>query len=266
GLHQPLGADAALLTSRVRVKATLSGQTDAGLEFGATGQLSAAGLDTGKAGTLFLAGTGWRLTMGDVEGAAASANGQAALVGLTELGSWNNLTYIANGGTVFAGTTLPLQDTADPSARLSLTTPSGELFLSATTPLNGTRALSAGFKTADAPLRFGLGIERQGSASQTIGSVQVRHGPLSAKALYGVIRSGGASFPQWSGSLGFSSGPTTVTAFYADDSRLAGAAGARAAGLGFTRSLGAGIDLRGGAVRNLTTHANAFDLGLNFTF
>ncbi|MFM2354367.1 MAG: hypothetical protein RLZZ528_103, partial [Pseudomonadota bacterium] len=82
GLHQPLGADAALLTSRVRVKATLSGQTDAGLEFGATGQLSAAGLDTGKAGTLFLAGTGWRLTMGDVEGAAASANGQAALVGL----------------------------------------------------------------------------------------------------------------------------------------------------------------------------------------
>jgi outer membrane protein OmpU len=266
GLHSPLGADTALLTSRVRVRATASGQTDSGLDFGATGQLSSPGLDTGKAGTVFLAGTGWRLTIGDVEGAAAAANGQVAPVGLTELGSWNNLTYIANGGTVFGVTRPRLGDTADPSARLTLSPPAGEVFLAATSPASGPGALSLGFRSADAPVRFGIGVESQGAARQAIASVQLRLGRLAAKAIRGVVRSGRQSTAQGAASLALALGPATVSAFYTDDARLGGTAGARAAGIGVTRDLGQGVSLRGGLVRNLTAGTNAFDLGLNLSF
>ena len=83
------------MTSRARVTFTLSGETDAGLAFGASFRAdNATGAAAGTAGSVFISGDWGKLTMGDVAGAARAATGDLYGVGLTGLGDLNEVAYI----------------------------------------------------------------------------------------------------------------------------------------------------------------------------
>ena len=85
-------------TSRARVKFTMSGSTDGGLEFGASFRAQdAVNASKGTAGSVFISGAFGKLSMGDVDDAANAAVGQVSGVGLTGLGDLNEMTYIGGG-------------------------------------------------------------------------------------------------------------------------------------------------------------------------
>jgi outer membrane protein OmpU len=87
-------------TSRARVIFTLSGQSDTGLNFGASfraDQNRSAGVDSGNAmtgGTVFISGAFGRLTMGDAAGAARHNVGDLAFTSLTGIGDPNEMQYL----------------------------------------------------------------------------------------------------------------------------------------------------------------------------
>ena len=119
----PIGVDESDLqfTSRARVKFTLSGSTDGGLEFGASFRAQdAVGASKGTAGSVFISGAFGKLTMGDVDDAANSAIGQVSGVGLTGLGDLNEVTYIGGG--------------LDPTALYEYSTGDLTIYASATNP------------------------------------------------------------------------------------------------------------------------------------
>ena len=86
------------LTSRARVTFTLSGETDAGLAFGASFRADNAGAAAGNermtGGTVFISGDFGKLTMGDVASAARAGAGDLYGVGLTGLGDLNDVNYL----------------------------------------------------------------------------------------------------------------------------------------------------------------------------
>ena len=85
-------------TSRARVTFTMSGETDAGLAFGASFRADNAGAAAGNTGmtggSVFIDGEFGRLTFGDVAGAARATVGDLYGVGLTGLGDLNEATYL----------------------------------------------------------------------------------------------------------------------------------------------------------------------------
>lgn len=97
-------------SSRARVRFNLSGQTDTGLEFGATfraDQAGTAGGDDGgsaggswngrsddKLGNVWISGAFGKLAMGDVNSAAEEAFGDLSAVGYTGLADFTDITYI----------------------------------------------------------------------------------------------------------------------------------------------------------------------------
>lgn len=88
---------------RARVHFTMTGESDAGLSFGASfraDQASAArtGLNSmsGSAGKVWVSGVYGKLSVGDVDGAAEMAVGDLAEVGLTGLRYFNETTYLTS--------------------------------------------------------------------------------------------------------------------------------------------------------------------------
>jgi outer membrane protein OmpU len=93
------GEDDLGFESRARVTFTFSGETDAGLSFGASFRAdNSSGASEGAAGSVFLSGAFGKISMGDVDGAALAAVGHVDGVGLTGLGDRNESAFIANGG------------------------------------------------------------------------------------------------------------------------------------------------------------------------
>ncbi len=83
------------LTSRARVKFTMSGESDNGLAFGASFRGDNAGnAASGTAGSVSLSGAFGKIEMGDTGNAADALVGQVSGVGLTGLGDHNEITWL----------------------------------------------------------------------------------------------------------------------------------------------------------------------------
>ncbi|MCJ8140603.1 porin [Falsirhodobacter halotolerans] len=94
-------------SERARVRFNLSGQTDTGLEFGATFRADQAsgsasggsfGTDTAKRGTVWVSGAFGKLSMGDVNSAAEEAFGDLNAIGFSGLGDLADIPYINGDG------------------------------------------------------------------------------------------------------------------------------------------------------------------------
>jgi len=94
-------------SERARVRFNMSGQTDTGLEFGATFRADQAsgsasggsfGEDTSKRGTVWISGAFGKLEMGDVNSAAEEAMGDLTSIGFSGLGDLTDIPYINGDG------------------------------------------------------------------------------------------------------------------------------------------------------------------------
>jgi outer membrane protein OmpU len=271
GIISPFGTNDLAFTSRARVKFTLSGTTDGGLEFGASfradnagglvwddengdgivdgGELNAGGAAQGRSGSVFISGAFGKLSMGDVDTAAQTAVGQVSGVGLTGLSDLNEVAYIGGG--------------ADPTALYEYSTGDFTVYLSATNPSAGLTAYSVAAKYSMGDYGVSLGYENDDAGSDHIivgGSATF--GAVTVKAIYGEA-SGVLDGSQWAVSADYKADALTVTAFYADGEDLVTD---EAFGLGASYDLGGGASVVGGYARNVTNDEDAYDLGVSMSF
>ena len=259
-------------TSRARVKFTLSGSTDSGLEFGASFRAdNAVGASAGTAGSVFISGAFGKLSMGDVDGAANAAVGQVSGVGLTGLGDLNEVTYIANGGATNGG--FGSQD--DPSALYEYSTGDLTIYASATNPSGVSDAYAIAAKYVIGDYAVSLGYEDQRlvggfKETQLLLGATASFGSATVKAVYGNIgyNDGSADQKQMAVSVDYVVDALTVTGFYMDSEDAAPSifGGERAYGLGAAYDLGGGASVVGGYVKNQTTDQDAYDLGVSMSF
>ena len=247
-------------TSRARVKFTLSGSTDGGLEFGASFRADNAGAaSSGDAGSVFISGAFGKLSMGDVDGAANAAVGHVSGVGLTGLGDLNESTYIGNGSGV-----------TDPSALYEYSTGDLTIYASATNPgpdaAKTLDAYSIAAKYALGDYTVALGYETVNNVTsddQIIAGVSATFGAATVKAKYGQANVGLLSGNQYAVSVDYKMDALTVTAFYNNKVDIGGQ---EAYGLGASYDLGGGASLVGGYSQNQTSNEAAYDLGVSMSF
>ncbi|MCX7890415.1 MAG: porin [Rhodobacteraceae bacterium] len=238
-------------TSRARVKFTMSGTTDGGLEFGASFRANnATSAANGTAGEVYISGAFGRLAMGDVDGAAQAAVGQVDGVGLTGLGDQNEIDYALGE--------------PDPSMLYSYTTGQMTFYLSAEQPADGTGgtndAYGAGFKWATDQYSFAIGYEDDGGIDvrQTTVGGSVTFSGVTLKAIY--ADSNDLDGDQYAFSASGTFSGVGVTAFYNEDLD-----GETAYGLGASYDLGGGAKVMGGVVDSSDNDTVA-DFGVSFSF
>jgi outer membrane protein OmpU len=241
-------------TSRARVKFSMVGTTDGGVEFGASLRAdNSSAASSGDAGEVYVSANGFRLAMGDVDGAANAAVGHVAGVGLTGLSDLNESTFIANGDGV-----------NDPSALASYTSGAITGYFSVTNPgATADDKYSVAVKYAADAFSVALGYEDNGAITHIILGGSYTAGPVTLAARYGQADLGAVSEDQYAVSATYTAGAVAVTAFYANDEDLGGA---KAYGLGASYDLGGGASIIGGYAKNQTTDADAFDLGISMSF
>ena len=107
-------------SSRVRMSLTGSGTTDGGLAFGGSfGVHDNAGANSGTAGSTYISGAFGKFSMGGVDSGDNAAVGQLSSVGYTGLGSFNSISYAADGGYSF-DSSFGVEVDADPSSTVDL--------------------------------------------------------------------------------------------------------------------------------------------------
>lgn len=298
------GDDPTIFTSRARLIFTLSGQTDTGLEFGASFRAdSAIGAAAGTAGEVHVSGAFGKLSMGDVDGAAASAVGQAGGVGLTGLGDHNEIVFIGTGGVdniVFDANNAGSQPiTADQTALYEYSSGGLSFYASINqsgfvTPVFG-ETLDSGYSVGAAyragGYRFGIGYEElQLSSGATEWKVDqlslgadASFGGVTVKARYAEGGNRGNNgfiqdHTQWALSATYGMDDLSVTGFTSHKQFTQGAVSANvlelnALGLGATYDLGGGAMVKGGVVQleeisgaGPAVKDTAFDLGVAFVF
>ena len=91
------------VVNRARVHFTMTGESDAGLSFGAKFRADQAGAArtghnglSGSAGEVWVSGVYGKLSVGDVDSASEKAVGDLAEVGLTGLRFWNETSYLTS--------------------------------------------------------------------------------------------------------------------------------------------------------------------------
>jgi outer membrane protein OmpU len=238
-------------SSRVRVVFNLSGETDGGLAFGATIRAdNAPEGNIGEAGSVFISGAFGKLSMGDVDGAANAAVGHVSGVGYTGLNSYNESTFIANGG-------------GNSDALYEYSTGDLGFYLSATNPGDGDVAASVAVSYAMGDYSFALGYEDDGAGTDhIIVGANATFGAVTVKARYGEA-SGVIEGSQMAASIDYTMDALTLTAFYTDDEELLGD---EAYGIGASYDLGGGASLMGGYVENKSIDESSYDLGVSFSF
>ena len=86
--------DSTTAKNRVRIKFGLSGETDSGLEFGASIRAdNAAGGNSGTGGSQYLSGSFGKISMGDLDGADAQMVGDISAMSFAGLGSHETVSY-----------------------------------------------------------------------------------------------------------------------------------------------------------------------------
>ena len=276
GLYNDFGAgDDTIFVSQARVKFTLSGETDGGLAFGASFRADNArngfGLsaNNGTAGSVYISGAFGKLSMGDVDGAAVAAVPQVSYVGLTSLGSLNELWHIGTGGgSVTTSGTSATSD--DPSLLYEYNAGDVSVYVSATNPSGSLNAYGVGVKYAMGNYSVGLAYEQ---GDKPVGD-SVTQVTLGGSAVFGaatinagIVQTdfGGATATatDYALSVDYTVNAATITAFYTDREESGGVA---AYGLGAAYDLGGGAKVMGGYVHNDTDNLDAFDLGVSMSF
>jgi len=274
GIIDNFGDVGPLFSSRVRINFSASGETDAGLAFGASvrADQSGQGNTANDDSTVYVSGGFGRLTMGDVDGAANAAVGQVSGVGYTGLGDLNEIFYLANGGTNFQG---GAGSSADTSVLYEYGAGSFTGYVSATQRETVVEAESIAGKYAAGNYTLSLGYER---ATLNGPGVTLKHiimgasatfGGTTVKLVYGQTSADG--FPdmdQLAASVDYTVDDLTMTAFYKDNNDLDATplGGTEAYGFGASYDLGGGASIAGGYSKNKEADTNAIDLGLKFSF
>lgn len=281
GLVDTFGDTGVEFSSRVRINFTASGETDTGLAFGASVRADQSGQGNAANGdsTVYISGAFGKLTMGDVDGAANAASGQTDGVGYTGLSDLNEITYLANGGTDFAGPGIGLDDPQDTSVLYEYTAGSLSFYLSSTQldRAVGAEAKSIAAKYSTGAYAVSLGYENLDAEDsyeweQFVLGGSATFGGVTLKAIYADGKNNqGDEWKQHSVSATYAVDAFSVTAFVSDDedlltTDLVSSANARAYGIGASYDLGGGAKVSGGYVKNRTDDTNAVDLGLSFSF
>ncbi|MES2845553.1 MAG: porin [Pseudomonadota bacterium] len=238
-------------TSRVRITFTGSGETDGGLTFGASVRADQIGGNGGTStgttngdSTVYISGAFGKLTMGDVGGAADALVGNVSGVGLTGLGSLNEMGYIGTSKT---------------AAYYEYSTNGLTFGVGVGQPTGANPSGSVAVKYSTDSFSVALGYEDGvvGAVDATQTSLGVT-GSFSGVSLKAVVKDLSTNADlSYAVSADYTSGATTVTAFYADN-------GTEVYGLGAAYDLGGSAKVVGGVVDNGTN--TVADLGVSFSF
>ncbi|MCV6825701.1 MULTISPECIES: porin [Halocynthiibacter] len=284
------------MSSRVRGKLTLSGETDGGVTFGGSFDIhNAAAAAAGTSGHIFASGAFGKLSMGDVDGAAKAAVGNVSAVGYTLLNETNKNLFI-NAGTDVDGD--GTDDTAYPvpsalyeysTGALTLYAGIGQIGGTSYTLGTGTTAVTADFgqsyslgvKYVVSGFTLSAGYEAtqdvsfanttttldQGSISGFHLGADWTNGALTLKGRAGLLDLGDTlgDAHQWAVSADYAFGATTVTGYYRWINADWAADTAWAYGLGAAYDLGGGAAIKGGIEKTSASKTIA-DLGMTFSF
>ena len=267
-------------TSRVRIIFTASGETDSGLSFGATVRNDQSGVGNTENGdsVVYISGAFGKLSMGDVDGAAAAAVGQVDPVGLTGLSDLNEIAYILGN--------------EDTSALYEYSTGSIGLYFSAQ-PNDGNSNFGVGANYTMGDYKFGIGYEKveDGStpgsgwpdkigfgalwpngATQVVLGADATFGAVTAKVRFARYDEDNtdAGMDQAALSVTYTADALAVTGFYSNFRGTDGYEGDDADfyGVGASYDLGGGATVVGGysSADYGAGSDDAFDLGLSFSF
>ena len=237
-----------VFSSRVRVVFNMVGTTDGGLEFGASvraDQSGQGGTNNGDS-TVYVAANGFKLTMGDVGGAADALVGQTSGVGY---GPNDGLHEIG-----FIGTTKTAVYAEYTTGALTFGISSGQ-----TTAVNSEVSVAVKYST-DA-FSVALGYEDAGTRDQLSVLGSTTFGAVTVKAK--IVDDSANPDMAFSLSADYAAGATTVTGFYTDFGTTT-----THIGLGVAYDLGGGASVKGAIVQQDTGSAkNEFaDLGIVMSF
>lgn len=240
-----------VITNRARVTFTMSGESDSGLSFGATFRAdNAVGAAAGTAGSVYVSSSIGKLSVGDVDGAAAAAVGQVSAIGLTDLNSFNEIGYALG--------------TEDPSVLYEYGFGSGTVYASwnnagdygvAGKYAFGNYTLAAGFERIDAgtdvtgsiyDTRWGFGpVFFNGVTQYSLGAT-AELGDATVKGVWARYDedNNSGTMDQYALSVDYKFGAATVTAVY----NAFSGGGIYAGDSDDAYGLGVAYDLGGGAV------------------
>ncbi len=295
------GGKDATISSRARISFTAAGETDGGLSFGASFRAdNAAGAASGTAGSVFISGAFGKLSIGDVDGASQSANGQLAGVGFGPNDAVQEISYLStmdlfgdNEPSTDAGK--GTQGANDPTALYEYTSGAitGYVSFSNPSPITNTApafsadvdAYAVGVKYSTDAYFVSAGYE---NASGVVGIVLTAADNIdldqitltgggtfagaTVKALY-VTRSGmaGSPVPVDTTGMGLSVGYTvsgiglTAFAYQEKDKSLPVAVTKKSAGIGASYDLGGGAAFKAGMV-GATGSKPKYDAGITLSF
>jgi outer membrane protein OmpU len=281
GIIDDFGDVGAAFSSRVRIIFTASGETDTGFAFGATVRNDQSGVGNTANGdsSVYVSGSFGKLSMGDVDGAAAAAVGQVSGVGYTGLRDFNEIAYLLGN--------------EDTSALYEYTTGSLGLYLSSQ-PNAGNNNFGLGASYTVGNYKFAIGYEKLEddskpgggwpdkigfSTSFVNGATQV---VLGADATFGAFTGKfrfarydeaniDAGLDQVAVSVDYVANALTLTGFYSNFRGTQDYEGDDADfyGIGAAYDLGGGAKVVGGyskAKYDGSPSDSAVDLGLTFSF
>ena len=271
GLYRDFGGET-VFASQARVIFTLSGETDGGLQFGASFRAdNAGGAHDGTAGSVYISGAFGKLSMGDVDSAAGAAIGQVSYVGMTSLGSLNEILYIGTGGKNLGSGSV----TSDPSVLYAYNAGDITAYASATNPSGDADAYGLAVKYATGAYSVGLAYESADLLSgvnltQISLGGSATFGAATVKAVVSQMDTPLGNLSEYALSVDYKVNALTVTAFYQDSEDLLltplAQYGSNAYGVGAAYDLGGGASVKGGYVYNNTTSEDSFDLGVVISF
>lgn len=245
-----------LMTSRVRIVFTASGETDTGFSFGASVRADQSGQgNTGNDdSTVYISGAFGKLTFGDVDSAANALVGHVSGVGLTGLGDWNELRYLGQ---------------TDTSALYEYSTGALTFALSKGQLDSADDAASIAVKYATDAYSVALGYENTTAADHLALGGSATFGAATVKFVASDTDIAGDD-TQYALSLDYAIDATTLTAFVTDEGDI------NNYGLGVAYDLGGGAKFVAGIVEvddlnldadtGLSVGGTRADLGLSFSF
>lgn len=243
-----------LMTSRVRVNFSMSGETDTGLSFGASvrNDQSGQGNTQNTDSTVFISGGFGKLTMGDVDTAANALVGHVSGVGLTGLGDWNELRYLGHEKTAalyeYSAGALTFALSAGQIEDLDANAANDDAYSIAVKYAADAYTVALGYETAGDVDHIALG------ASATFGSATAKFVASDTDI------AGDAT--QYALSLDYAMGATTLTAFVTDEDEV------NNFGIGASYDLGGGAKFVAGIVNvdDPSVDDTIADVGLSFSF
>lgn len=251
-----------LMTSRVRIVFTASGETDTGISFGASmrADQSGQGNTQNNDSTVYVSGAFGKLTFGDVDSAANALVGHVSGVGLTGLGDWNELRYLGHEKTA------ALYEYS--AGALTFGVSAGQI-----EDLDGDAAnddaYSVAVKYAIDAYTVALGYETAGDVDHLALGASATFGAATVKFVASDTDIAGDD-TQYALSLDYAMGATTLTVFATDEGPI------NNYGIGASYDLGGGAKVVGGIVEvddlNLaddgvtSVGGTRADIGLSFSF